>query len=126
MCRDWWKRGVRHRPVRQTLHVRHIFAAVEPGTDNAFALVPALGAPRQSKRSSTTSPRIGPDEHVVMVLDQAGWHGAVALECPIASRLLPLPPATPRTNPVAWVWEYMNGEVPLARATPTTTPSPTP
>jgi hypothetical protein len=40
-----------------------------------------------------------------MVLEQAGWHGALAGECRNASRLSPLPPYSPELNPV--VWEYM-------------------
>ena len=42
-----------------------------------------------------------------MVLDQAGWHGAVALRVPDCITLAPLPPYSPELNPVAWVWEYM-------------------
>jgi len=50
---------------------------------------------------------IAPDEHVVMVLDQAGWHGAVALRVPQCITFVPLPPYSPELNPVEWVWEYM-------------------
>ena len=42
-----------------------------------------------------------------MVLDQAGWHGAVALRVPDCITLVPLPPYSPELNPVEWVWEYM-------------------
>jgi transposase len=50
---------------------------------------------------------IGQNEHVVMVLDQAGWHGALALRVPECITFVPLPPYSPELNPVEWVWEYM-------------------
>jgi hypothetical protein len=40
---------------------------------------------------------IADDEHVAMVLDQAGWHGSGALRIPDSITLVPLPPAMPGT-----------------------------
>ncbi len=37
--------------------------------------------------------------HAVVILDQAGWHGAKALEVPDNITLLPLPPRSPELNP---------------------------
>ncbi len=48
-----------------------------------------------------------PDEHAVMVLDQAGWHGARALKIPSNVTLVPLPPYAPELNPVERVWLYL-------------------
>ena len=42
-----------------------------------------------------------------MVLDQAGWHDAVALPVPDCITFVPLPPYSPELNPFEWVWEYM-------------------
>jgi transposase len=50
---------------------------------------------------------IAQDEHVAMVLDQAGWHGASALRVPANITLVPLPPYAPELNPVERVWEYL-------------------
>ena len=50
---------------------------------------------------------LAPDEHAVMVLDQAGWHGARALRIPGNVTLLPLPPYSPELNPVERVWLYL-------------------
>jgi len=47
------------------------------------------------------------DEHVAMVLDQAGWHGANALRVPDNITLLPLPPYSPELNPVERVWLFL-------------------
>jgi hypothetical protein len=38
------------------------------------------------------------DAHAVVLLDQAGWHGAKALEVPDNITLLPLPPRSPELS----------------------------
>ena len=48
-----------------------------------------------------------PDEHAVMVLDQAGWHGANDLKVPPGVTLLALPPRSPELNPVERLWLYL-------------------
>ena len=50
---------------------------------------------------------IAPGRHVVMVLDQAGWHGAKALVVPGNITLVPLPPYCPDLNPVERIWLYL-------------------
>ena len=47
------------------------------------------------------------NEHAVMVLDQAGWHGANALEIPSNVTLVTLPPYSPELNPVKRLWLYL-------------------
>ena len=47
------------------------------------------------------------DVHVVMVLDQAGWHGARKLVVPDNVTLVALPPYSPELNPVERVWLYL-------------------
>ncbi len=47
------------------------------------------------------------DEHAVMILDRAGWHGANALAIPANITLLPLPAYSPELNPVERVWLYL-------------------
>lgn len=48
-----------------------------------------------------------PDEHIVMVLDGAGWHCSKALRVPTNMRLLPLPPYAPELNPVEHLWDEL-------------------
>ena len=50
---------------------------------------------------------IADDEHVVMVLDQAGWHDSRALSVPANVTLVALPPYSPELNPVERVWLYL-------------------
>ena len=53
------------------------------------------------------SAQVAADAHVVMVLDQAGWHGAKALRVPDNISLLSLPPYSPELNPVENLWQFI-------------------
>jgi hypothetical protein len=44
------------------------------------------------------SQTIAQDEHAVMILDRAGWHGSAALVIPANITLLPLPAYSPELN----------------------------
>ena len=50
---------------------------------------------------------IDDDEHVVMMLDQGGWHGSGDLRVPDNITLGPLPAYSPELNPVERVWLYL-------------------
>ena len=86
----------------------YIYAAVEPGTDNAFALImPDANAAGMQMFLEAFAKTIRSDEHVALVLDGAGWHGAKALRVPANITLVPLPPYSPELNPVERVWLYL-------------------
>ena len=53
------------------------------------------------------SATIAVDEHLLLVLDQAGWHGANDLKLPANITLVPLPPRSPELNPVERLWLYL-------------------
>ncbi len=53
------------------------------------------------------SAAVAPGAHAIVLLDQAGWHGSVALIVPANITLLPLPPKCPELNPVKNVWQFM-------------------
>ena len=53
------------------------------------------------------SKAVKPRAHGVVILDQAGWHGAKALKVPDNITLLPLPPRSPELNPVENIWQFM-------------------
>ena len=84
MCRVWWKRGERPPGLcDKRFTFAYIFAAVEPGTDNAFTLVlPYANTEAMQVFLDQFAATIGEDEHVALILDQAGWHGAHALRVP--------------------------------------------
>ena len=45
------------------------------------------------------------DEHIILILDKAGWHTAKALNVPTNITLHWLPPYSPELNPVEHLWE---------------------
>ena len=53
------------------------------------------------------SEQAGPEVHVVLVLDQAGWHVAKALKVPENVSLLYLPAYSPELNPIERLWGYL-------------------
>lgn len=53
------------------------------------------------------SETVANDEHAVMALDRAGWHGSNALAVPANITLVPLPAYSPELNPVERVWLYL-------------------
>ncbi len=50
---------------------------------------------------------IDADTHVVLVLDQAGWHGSHHLDVPENLSLVPLPAYAPELNPVERLWLHL-------------------
>lgn len=105
----WWRRGERPRGLAdKRFTFAYIFAVVQPGTDNAFALIlPYANTEAMQVFLDRYSAQIGADEHVVMFLDQAGWHRANDLVTPSNITLVPLPPYSPELNPLERVWLYL-------------------
>lgn len=53
------------------------------------------------------SDQVGPLRHVVLVLDNAGWHTTGRLKVPDNITLLPLPAYTPELNVVERLWHWI-------------------
>jgi transposase len=51
--------------------------------------------------------RVTAGAHAILILDQAGWHGAKDLKIPNKLSLLPLPPRAPEFNPQENIWQFM-------------------
>jgi transposase len=86
----------------------YLFAACRPGTDQAFALaLPDANTKTMGLFLEVFAQQLEPGIHAVLVLDQAGWHGAKRLEVPPNITLLHLPPYSPELNPVERVWLYL-------------------
>ncbi len=51
--------------------------------------------------------RTGGGRHVVIVMNQAGWHVTKALNVPDNITLLHLPPYSPELNPIERLWLYL-------------------
>ena len=48
-----------------------------------------------------------PDDHIVMVIDGAGWRRSDGLKAPANVYLLKLPPYAPELNPIEHVWDEL-------------------
>ena len=109
MCHRWFTRGQRPPGLCDRRYTwAHLFAAVRPATGQGFALVLPEATTRTMQvfldRFAAT---LAAGEHAVMLLDQAGWHGAHDLVVPGNVTLVPLPPYAPQLNPVERVWLYL-------------------
>ena len=53
------------------------------------------------------SKKVGPKRHVVLVLDNAGWHTTDRLDLPENVSLLPLPAYSPELNVIERLWYWI-------------------
>ena len=96
------------RPLDRRYTWVHLLAAVRPATGARFALVmPEVSTAAMNIFLGEFSGRLADDEHAVMPLDQAGWHGANDLHVPDNITLVALPPYSPELNPVERLWLYL-------------------
>jgi putative transposase len=109
VCHRWFTRGERPPGLAdRRFTFAYIFAAVEPGTDNAFALtMPWADTPAMQEFLDRFSQTIPADEHIAMFADQAGWHIAHDLRVPPNITLVELPSYSPELNPVERLWLYL-------------------
>lgn len=105
----WWVRG--ERPLGlcdRRFSSTYIFAAVCPETGADFALVlPTVNTKAMNRFLEDFSKSRNPDVLVLLVMDQAGWHGSKELTIPDNIIPVPLPPYSPELNPVERVWLYL-------------------
>ena len=106
LTRVWGETGSRPSAVRQTEYEwAYLFAAVNPLTGASSALIaPTVNTQYMNKHLAFIGREAGPGVHVVLVLDQAGWHVAKALRVPKNVTLLHLPPYSPELNGSERIW----------------------
>lgn len=105
----WYERGQRPPGLCDRRFTwAYIYSAVQPATGDDFTLVmPTVSTEAMSIFLEGLSASLPADVHAVLVLDQAGWHGANALRIPANLTLVPLPPYSPELNPVERVWLHL-------------------
>ncbi len=105
----WDERGSRPNAVKQTEYEWcYLFGAVCPTTGASSAmLAPTVNTHYMNEHLRFISERAGGDRHVVLVLDNAGWHVSKNLKTPKNITLLPLPPYSPELNPIERLWAYL-------------------
>jgi len=70
-------------------------------------LAPTVNTDYMNAHLEFISRQAGPSKHVVLVLDQAGWHVAKGLRIPENITLLHLTPYSPELNPAERIWAYL-------------------
>jgi len=105
----WAQRGSRPTAVKQTEYEWvYIFGAVNPVNGKSSAMIaPTVNTDYMNHHLRFISREAGDDAHVVLVLDQAGWHVAKNLAVPDNITLMHLPPYSPELNCVERLWAYL-------------------
>jgi hypothetical protein len=106
----WAPKGVRPIVAARTLRqFTYAFSAVSPHDGEMDSLVlPFVNTETMSLFLALVAQR-HPDDFILMVMDQAGWHIAGALEVPANMRILFLPPYSPELNPAEHIWKALRG-----------------
>ena len=85
----------------------YAYASCEPATGTMDALIlPKVNTQCMQRFLNTVAARHAND-HIVMVIDGAGWHSSKKLVAPSNIRLLALPPYAPELNPVEHLWDEL-------------------
>src|SRR5262249_48725263 len=86
----------------------YLFGAVCPERGAGAALVlPACDCEAMQLHLDEIATKAALGAHAIILLDQAGWHGAKALVVPNNISLLPLPPRAPELNGQENIWQFM-------------------
>jgi transposase len=109
LARVWADKGSRPQAVRQTEYDWcYLYAAVNPVSGESSAmLAPNVNTPFMNIHLKWISEQAGPNKHVVLIVDGAGWHVSKTLVVPKNITLLPLPPYSPELNCIERVWAYL-------------------
>src|SRR6266403_540994 len=105
----WAMKGSRPRAAHdQRTQSTYLFGAVCPERGAGAALVlPACNTEAMQLHLDEIATKITPGAHAILLLDQAGWHGAKALVVPNNISLVPLPPRAPELNGQENIWQFM-------------------
>jgi putative transposase len=109
ITRRWAPRGTRpSAPRDQRTTSAYIFGAICPRKGKGAALVmPWCDTDAMQAHLAEISAMVDAGAHVVVIIDQAGWHMSDTLSVPGNVNALPLPPRSPELNPVENVWQYI-------------------
>jgi len=105
----WARKGSRPRAIHdQRTQSTYLFGAVCPERGAGAALVlPACNTEAMQLHLDEIATKITPGAHAIVILDQAGWHGAKDLKIPRNLSLMPLPPRAPELNSQENIWQFM-------------------
>src|SRR5215211_3565118 len=103
------KKGSRPRAIHdQRTQSTYLFGAVCPEHGTGAGLVlPACNSEAMQLHLNEIATKVTSGAHAMLLLDQAGWHGAAILSVPSNISLVPLPPRAPELNGQENIWQFM-------------------
>lgn len=104
--RCWCRKGIRPSvPCHHIREYRYLYGAVSPMDGELFSLVmPYANTDCMNVFLSELS-KTYPEDHILLVLDNAAWHCSSTLVIPGNIELYPLLPYTPELNPIEMLWD---------------------
>lgn len=104
----WCRRGLRPSvPCHHIREYRYAYGAIEPQTGESFFLVmPYCNTDCMNIFLRELGAQYK-DDYLLLVVDGASWHKAIALQIPDNIELIFLPPATPEMNPIEQIWAWL-------------------
>jgi hypothetical protein len=110
--RVWARKGSRVRAVvRQRYQWMYLYGFVEPQSGRtSWLLMPTVTTAAFSLALAAFAQEhgLGPDKHILLVLDQAGWQTSADLQLPPGLHLLFLPSHSPELQPAERFWPLSN------------------
>jgi hypothetical protein len=110
--RLWARKGTRVRAVvRPRYQWMYLYGFVEPQSGKtSWLLMPTVNTAAFSLALSAFAHEqgVGPKKHLLLVLDQAGWHKSADLVIPEGLHLLFLPSHSPELQPAERLWPLSN------------------
>lgn len=112
MGRYWARKGLR--PIEQVepkYQNFYIYSSVSPHTGESFILfLPWVNTEVMNLYLEHLSATYR-DYQILLIWDQAGWHGSKDLQVPDNIQIEPLPPYSPELNPVERLWRSLRRHV---------------
>jgi transposase len=110
--RVWARKGSRVRAVvRPRYQWLYLYGFVEPVSGaTSWLLMPKVTTAAFSLALSVFAQEqgVGPTKHILLVMDQAGWHKSRELQVPQGLHLLFLPSHSPELQPAERLWPLSN------------------
>ena len=109
MVRRWFLRGERPRMAKDVRYrSAYLFGAVCPERDAGAALVlPRVSTQGMSLLLAEIAALLPAGTHAAVLMDNAGWHIAHAVDVPPTITLVNLPPYAPDLNAIERVWQHL-------------------
>src|ERR1700751_3009377 len=105
----WTRKGSRPQVAHdQRTQSTYLFGAVCPELGTGAALVlPFCNSEAMQLHLNEIATMVSPGAHAIVILDQAGWHGAKELKVPPNISRMPFPPRSPELNSQENIWQFM-------------------